>query len=204
MKIIDVKIKLTAVKVLIKEIGFLKLMKVAPALPKGAKNGEPFGKLPAPQDEKDVNSRKLIAEAILLYRELLKIYPQPKAEEIIRKVILESAITQLKCLIPKLKKEKLIRLSEEERTKYFCGIISKFPNTDWRLVKGDTNHVHISISRCRLVELFDSVGHPELRDSCCTGDIEYFKRRQKEIVFDRDGTIGEGCQSCEFHFKLNI
>lgn len=201
MKIIDIKIKLTAVKTLVGEIGFGKLMKSLPALSKGTRKGGPFAALGKPETKKDADSRALIAEAVILYRILLTYYPQPEAERIIRKVIIDAAIKQLSLLIPRLRAEELNALSAEERTACYCGIIDKFPNTDWELRRDTPEEVAIDVTRCRLVELFDSVGQSELRDCCCHGDALYFKEFQPEIDFCRTTTIGSGCSCCDFAFR---
>lgn len=202
MKIIDIKIKIAAIKVLVKEIGWPKLLRIAPNLTKRTKRGEPYASLPPAVSPKDIDSRALIAEAILLYRELLIIYPQERAESIIRKVIIEAAIAQLRCLIPTLKRDNLMKMSDQDRTKSFCDIVSKFPNTDWELKIANSDKVKICMSRCRLVEIFDAVGHPELRNSCCAGDGLYFERHQTDIEFIREEMIGIGDNYCDFNFKL--
>lgn len=199
---IKIKVTLAAVKVLKKEIGMKALLKVAPNLSKRAKNGEPYNALPSPETKKDKDSRELIADAILLYRELVLILPQAKAEAIIREVIKEAAIAQLRCLIPTLKGADLRQMTVKDRTNRYCEIVDKFPNTDWTVTKDTEDEVSISMCRCRLVEIFEQVGHPELRDSCCAGDAIYFERHQPDIDFKREHMIGKGDPECDFNFKL--
>lgn len=52
------------------------------------------------------------------------------------------------------------------------------------------------------MEIFEQVGHPELRDSCCAGDATYFERHQPDIDFKREHMIGKGDPECDFNFKL--
>lgn len=202
MKIIDLKIKIAAAKVLLKEVNIFKLERALINMSISSKKGEPFANLEIATEQKDKDSRALIAEAILLYRELDKIFEKAESERIIRKVIIEAAIAQLRCLIPVLKEEDLRNMTKQDRTKCYCDIVSKFPNTDWVLEKDSESEVVIKMTRCRLVEIFDALELSHLRDSCCEGDSLYFERYQKSIDFCRDSTIGAGCENCMFCFKL--
>ena len=199
---LDLKIKVAALKVLFKEVEFYRMSLLGLKLLTREAKGEPYKGCPEPKDQKDKDSRKLIGEGVVLYRVLLDMYPQEKAEKIIRKVIINCAVAQLRVLIPPLKKTDLEKLTPEERTKCYCDIISKFPNTDWELVKDTETEVGINVTKCRLVEIFDMCGHPELRDSCCTGDAIFFNKYQPEIAFSREQMIGKGCPYCDFCFAL--
>lgn len=198
----DIKIKLSALKFLKKEIGFSKLMKVIFNLGFEELKGEPYKNLEKSKDKKDKESRKLIKEAILIYRLLLKYYSEKEAEEIFRNLITTAAITQLKCLIPKIKYEDLKEMAREDRKIYYCDIINKFPNTDWRLESDTEDRVNISVYRCRLVEIFDAVGLSHLRDSCCEGDALFFEKHQPDIDFKRTTTIASGKDICDFQFDI--
>lgn len=199
--ILSLKIKKAAVSVLRKEIGMSALLKLLPALKRRQKLKEPWGGMEIPKERKDIESRELIGEAILLYRELLNIVPD-RAEEIVRKVIIESAVTQLSSLVPKLDRAKINLLTLDERREKFCSIINQFPNADWVINKAEDNLYSYSIIRCRLVELINAAGHPELSDAFCAGDGVYFDRYQEDIVFDRPSKIGSGDEICEFNFQI--
>ena len=198
----NLKIKLAAVRVIIKRLGVKSLSSIGLELSKSKKKGKPYDGLSAASSKKDKDSRALIAEAIVLYDILKQQMDQAKAEQIVREVITAAAIAQLSCLIPTLKSEKLAKLSKEERQKLFCGIVEKFPNTDWILIKSEDNEYEFHMTRCRLCEIFIEVGIPELKNSCCAGDALYFERFQKGIEFNRNKMIGENDEYCLFNFKL--
>ncbi len=200
--VLKVKIGSAAIKALKKELTIREIIKILPAFNKMKQNGEPFGQLPSTESEKDMESRALIADAVLLYRVLCLIKPQSEAERIIRTVICESAVAQLKVLVPKIGNKELASLSEEGKRLKFCEIISKFPNADYKIVKAESGEYYYDITRCRLVELIEAAGHPELKDAFCAGDGQYFLRYQPEVLFGRGSTIGEGKENCEFRFKL--
>lgn len=199
---LKIRIKLSAARVLLRKVGIRQLLKVAPKLSKRAKCGEPWQGIPSAVDIKDSESRELIGEAILLYRELLLLYPQHKAMDIVREVVIESAVTQLKYLVPTITKEKINRLSPEERLEEFNTIIAQFPNADYIINTSEDNEYEYAITRCRLVELVVAAGHPELSDVFCQGDGVFFIRHQPDILFSRNSMIGCGDKVCLFNFKL--
>lgn len=200
--LINIRIKKAAAIVLIKELGTKRLLKILPKMSKRKREGQPWQDMPQPQNKKDIESRQLIGEAILLYRELLNILSQTRAEEIVRKVIIESAVKQLYTLVPKLSKEKILVMSQQERKEKFSDIISQFPNAEWQITKAEGKTYCYDITRCRLVELIIATGHTELKDAFCAGDGIYFERHQPDIDFDRPKKIGSGDKVCQFNFKI--
>lgn len=199
---LKVKIKLSALKVLIKEIKIGKLFFIVNELVKNGKKGEPWKNLVAPEDEKESECRELIGDAILLYRALKKISTKESAERIIRKVIEVSAVTQLNFLIPRIERKALEKMSAKERERFFREIVEKFPNTDYKVVDVSDKEYGFDITRCRLVELIVKAGHPELSDAFCSGDGIYFNSCQPEIAFLREKMIGKGDNICDFGFKM--
>jgi hypothetical protein len=200
--LMNFRIKKAAIGVLRKELGWKRLLRLIPGLSKRQKLGEPWTGMSPPEDQKDRDSRALIGDAILLYRELQRLEPSVDAERIVRRGIIESAIMQLYTLIPQLSKAAILKLAPEERKNRFCGIVAQFPNADWNLTKADETEFGYLIHRCRLVELIVAAGHPELKDAFCAGDGIYFERHQPEIGFSRPTMIGKGDPGCEFNFSL--
>lgn len=200
--ILRLKIGRAALAELKNELKAGEIIKVLPQIVIMKARGEPFGGLPGPESGKDKESRALIADAILLYRALLKIKPLPDAERITRAVIREGAVAQLSYLIPEISRQTLDSLEEREKRMMFCGIIAKFPNAEYQIVKAEGKEYYYDITRCRLVELIESAGHPELKDAFCAGDGLYFELRQPEISFARESAIGEGNETCKFRFTV--
>ncbi|MFA7663551.1 MAG: L-2-amino-thiazoline-4-carboxylic acid hydrolase [Clostridia bacterium] len=201
-KILEVKIKISAFKVLKKEVNFKELIQVLKEMERSKKRGEPWLKFPECETEKDLESRELIGEAILLYRALKNIREIKEAERIVREVIIRSAVTQLNFLIPLIKREKLLKMGEEDRSAFFEGIIDKFPNADYELVEENSKRYKFDIVRCRLVDLIIKAGHPELMDAFCAGDGIYFSMCQPEVLFSRQHMIGKGAEKCDFEFRI--
>ncbi len=201
-RVMNLRITLAAAKVLFKSVGFKTTISLVKELGKQRKQGEPWKALPPPQDLKDNASRKLIGDAILLYRALSAKMGKDKAEKIIKQTILESAIMQLYSMVPRIDKTKILSKPTEERERSITNLVEKFPNTDWELLEASETSFAYRITRCRLVDLVIELGYPELRDAFCPGDAIYFERFQPDIVFSRPQNIGEGDKCCDFIFEL--
>ena len=74
--IMNVNIKLAAIGVLKKRLGMKKLLTLLPRMDKRKKQGEPWHNLFSPETIKDQESRVLIGDAVLLYREILEKMPK--------------------------------------------------------------------------------------------------------------------------------
>ncbi len=201
--VMNLRILLAAGKVLIEECGLKTSFSLVKELGKQQKMGEPWKDLPKPKDQKDIDSRALIGDAILIYRSLLKRMEKEKALNIIGNLILRASMRQLYSLVPQLKPEDALSKSEEEIEVLLTEIIEKFPNTEWHLLESTKNSFAYRITRCRLVELVNDVGHPEMSSLFCPGDALYFETHQKDIEFDRPRNIGMlGDKCCDFIFKI--
>jgi len=199
--LLDAKIKLAAASVLIKRVGFFALPKLLFGMQKRKKLGEPWQSPPDPNDRKDIQSRNLIRDAALLYRELLIAFPE-NAQSIIREVVEASAIAQLNHLVPKINAKKIAKMTKDDKIGLFSDILNKFPNADWQAASLTEDGFGYIITRCRLVELICAAGHPEIKDAFCAGDGKYFELHQPDIVFSRQNTLACGAPSCDFGFQI--
>jgi len=200
--VMTIRITITALKVLKSYFGLKTIFSLVHSLMSQQRKGEPWLDLPPPQKDKDKNSRALIGDSILIYRALLDRLSKKKAKSIIREVILEASIIQLYCLVPIIHKDEILSKNQEERNRELSEMIEKFPNTDWKVLQSSENSFGYRITRCRLVELIKSVGHPELSDAFCQGDGVYFERHQPDFIFKRPSLIGAGDNYCDFIFIL--
>lgn len=200
--VMNLRITLTAAKVLIEKLGLKVTFSLVKELASEKKKGEPWKDLPAPESKKDIDSRNLIGDAIIIYRALLKRMDKEKAEKIIKETICRSAIIQLYSLVPIIDQKMIEGTSKEEVEILLTEIVEKFPNTDWEMIKATEKSFAYRIHRCRLVELVKQVGHPELGGAFCPGDKIYFEKFQTDIVFTRPTTIGWGQECCDFIFKV--
>lgn len=200
--LIGLKTKITGFKILVKRLGWKKTLLLLPNLLIRQIKGEPFKSIAKSKEIKDKKSRQLIKDAILVYRALLDILEQNYAEALIREIIRESAITQLSLLIPPICSKQVLEMQSDQRKEKFCDIINQFPNADWSLEVADDTVFEFVIAKCRLVELTELAGHPELKDAFCAGDSIYFEKYQSDILFNCKKKIGEGESLCNFKFEL--
>ncbi len=89
--------------------------------------------------------------------------------------------------------------------KMFCRkIMTKdFPIEGWETewVRYDNKEIHFNLKRCVYHEITSLYCHPELCTVFCSNDTTSFSGYMPNIKFERSGTIAEGKDMCDFHFK---
>ncbi len=163
--------------------------------------GRPWRKLPRPKNRKDRQSRALIGDAVLMYRQLLRRLPQQEALEAIRGIIYHSAMRFLSDSIPPMDPDFFSRPQGELRQRVI-SMVDRFPNTDYVLDKVQYPRLRYLVTRCRFVELCHVLGHPELAAAFCAADGAFFKERQPLISMKRPQTIASGDDICDFDFTV--
>jgi hypothetical protein len=80
---------------------------------------------------------------------------------------------------------------------------TNYPDEGWETewVRRDREEVHLNFRRCVYFDVVSQYGHPELCAVFCAHDITAFAGYLPNIRFERSGTIGEGKELCDFHFK---
>lgn len=200
--LMQLRYSLAAVGELRRELGLRRALGLARRMLARVRKGEPWTELPPATARKDVESRAMIGDAIILYRVLKEALPADRAEAVFRKLVLEAAVAQLYSTVPKLSREDLVAKSPAAREALLTEIVEAFPNTDYEIVEASDTTFWYRITRCRYPELLARVGHPELSDVFCAGDGVYFERHQPDIAFARPKNIGKGDACCDFVFTL--
>lgn len=89
--------------------------------------------------------------------------------------------------------------------KLFCkSVMNKnYPKEGWNLEwrQNDKREVHFDMKSCIYMETTKQFDCPELCTVFCANDITAFKGYSPNIIFERQGTIGEGKEVCDFHLK---
>lgn len=80
-----------------------------------------------------------------------------------------------------------------------------FPAEGWETewVRCDADEIHFNLHRCIYWDLCQQNGCPELCTVYCANDITAFSGLMPKIRFERNGTLGEGAEYCDFHFVKN-
>lgn len=203
----QLRIILKAARLLVDQVGIKQFLRYIPGYLAHKRKKTPWTGLDLPKEQKDKKSRQMIQDAVIFYKLLLGDYPQPQAFEIIKEVVFQSAITQLKLTIPRIRREKLLKMSNGKQLQFFTKLAEKFYNADWEVLSSpeelENQTFSIRITRCRFVELVRQVGYPELSGIFCHGDLAYFENFQPEIDFARPKNIGVlGNATCDFVFTL--
>jgi len=80
-----------------------------------------------------------------------------------------------------------------------------FPVEGWdtKWICCNSNEIHFDMTRCIYKELCDSKACPELCTVFCENDDIAFSGLLPKIRFEREGTLGNGAEYCDFHFIKN-
>lgn len=78
-----------------------------------------------------------------------------------------------------------------------------FPDEGWQTewVRRDGREIHFNLRRCLYWELTQAHGCPELCCVYCEKDEISFSGLMPGIRFERSGTLGNGADCCDFHFR---
>ncbi len=115
-------------------------------------------------------------------------------------------VTQKHAEIEKRKNERLAKIPFFY---YLFKIFSKkvmdktYPVEGWETewIRYDNKEVYFNLKSCVYFEVTNQYGHPELCTVFCANDTTAFSGYLPKVKFERSGTIAEGKELCDFHFK---
>lgn len=197
----EIRNGLQSVAFLWRNLGVTMAVKVMAEVAAAQTRGDPWRHLPPPADDKERLSRKQVGPAIVLYKALRKRVGPEKALALTREVILGASILFLSYQVPRLKKQEVLVLKQEERVQLLSEIIERFPNTDIGEVIMEGDEVFgYDVTNCRFPNLCQSAGAPEIAPLLCEGDKIFFAEKQPDIKLLRTTTIAAGGEICDFRF----
>ncbi|OPJ64026.1 L-2-amino-thiazoline-4-carboxylic acid hydrolase [Clostridium oryzae] len=89
--------------------------------------------------------------------------------------------------------------------KMFCkSVMNKnYPKEGWSIVwqRYDKQEIHFDMTSCIYMETTKRYNCPELCPVFCANDITTFAGYRPNIIFERNGTIGQGQKVCDFHLQ---
>lgn len=168
-----------AVRILLREFGLCGTIRIALAIRRLQRRGEPFGALPPPANDREAKSRAQIGPAILLYRSLPR-----DALRITEEIVVASARAFLRKTIGPIEKVDARRAGEA------------FFNATLRWIRVAPEEVRFDVVACHFPVLCRAAGVPELAPVFCRGDAGFF--RDQGLRFERTTTIAEGAPLCDF------
>jgi hypothetical protein len=165
--------------------------------------GQPWRSFRRPVDWKDRQSRDMVGDAVLMYRQLLRKVSPQRALDAARRVIYSSAMQFLSDSMPEMNRDFFNR-TERELERDVISLVDRFPNTDYRIDSVKYPRLRYLVSRCRFVELAAALGHGELATAFCAADGDFFRERQPLIRMHRPKTIAAGDGMCDFDFAIKL
>ena len=89
--------------------------------------------------------------------------------------------------------------------KIFCKSImnKQYPEQGWNIewVTYNSNEIHFNMKSCIYFDITKNYNCLELCTLFCKNDEVMFEGYKPSIVFERNGTIARGQETCDFHFK---
>jgi len=182
------------------ELGWLAGLRVVIRVRRAQARREPFAELPEPATPAEVDCRRQAGDAVRLYRALVREGAEQALERTAR-VVHAAALVFLDHSIGSLGPSDLQPLSPQERQARVRERLQRFPNVQARLHQADPQVVAFTVTRCRLVELVTTVGHPELGPLFCAADATFFGTSRPGLSLSRPTTLATGGSGCAFEIR---
>jgi hypothetical protein len=175
-----------------RHLGIAGTVRVLASVAWGRLQGEPWSTLGPPVDDRDRISRLQAGDVVLLHRAVAALAGEATALEVSREAVLAGAVPFLDALIPRLPGAGLAASAHELTRSFF--------NAEGNTFQSDQNTFHFEVSRCRFVELLNSVGAPQLAPLFCEADRAFFDSGARPIELHRTQTLANGGANCDFRF----
>ena len=189
-------------KILNKEVGLIKTLQIFNKLQFAMMFNNPWKSIPAPKNKNERTSRKMLSPLIILYQILKRDFPEREALKILEEIIIRISVMFMKKQIPKIDSERLKELEKKEREEYILNISGRFFNAEIKRINFTPTTFTYIIDQCYFVYLLKKINCSELCSFFCKADFLYFKKEQPKIIFERNKTLAEGHDFCDFHFTL--
>ena len=187
---------------LVKGLGWRNTWRVLRAMRSQQKQGEPFGHLPPPENERDSQSREQIGPAILLYKAIRSVAPQD-AQSITQRIILADGIRFLRKTLGRLSPARLAALPPEDREQFAQVRGERFFNATIQWDRIESDRVQFTVTDCRFPPLCKAANVPEIAPIFCLVDERYFGSVEENAVLERPFTIAEGAKTCPFTLRMS-
>jgi hypothetical protein len=188
-------------KILKRQTGLIKTLQIFSKFPLYLTDN-PWKRIPAPKNKKERISRKMLSPLIILYQILKRDLSEEKALKILEEIIFRISVMFMKKQIPKIDSERLKILEKKEREDYILNISGRFFNAEINKINSTPQTFTYIIDQCYFAYLLKKIKCPELCQFFCKADFLYFQQNQPEITFERNKTLAEGHDFCDFHFTL--
>lgn len=192
---------LTVLPVMVARLGVLETLRVAVAVARALRRGEPFAHLPPAHDARERDSRAQAAPALVLYR-VLRARGHDDAKAIVGEVVEAAAVVFLRRTLGPIRRADLAAMSEAERERWVRERAARFPNAEPRFESVGPEGVRFRVSACRFVSLSRAAGAPELASVFCRGDAKFFGTVERDVVLERPHTLAEGGPDCPFAIRF--
>jgi hypothetical protein len=187
-----------ALRVLMRELGTWRALRIGAAVQLASARGEPFRQLPPPADTAERASRAQAGPAILLYDRLANELGDERALALTAAVVEASALVFLGRSVGPLHRDQLADGSAEARLAFVRERLARFPNATATVDEASADRVRFTVTACHLERLARETGRPALAPLFCAADGRYFGEVQPGVRLDRPTTLAQGGATCPF------
>lgn len=129
----------------------------------------------------------------VLYRTAGIVLGKERAQKLFYPAMVAVSARVLAWNIPTLKKDQPFSAFSDR----FIKVLSRMPFETITVTIQTEDTFQINITRCQFVEVFESLGMPELTPALCEGDVAFCEKYQPLIRFQRDHTLSAGDGFCD-------
>lgn len=194
----------TALRVLVRELGLLRALRVVLALVWRDLTTRPFralrdGPPPGPGER---FTRRQLKPILLLDGVLRDRLPAERAREVLAEVVAQSGARFVLFNIEHPSRDTWETLDDEGRRELAGGMLDRFGNAEAELVEVSDGGLGFDVGRCHFVELTQRLGRPELASLFCAADSVAYGDRRLPIALEREHTLARGDPCCTFRFRF--
>jgi hypothetical protein len=186
---------------LVRGLGWRNTWRVLRIMRAQQKQGEPFGHLPPPEDERERQSREQIGPAILLYKAIRCVAPN-EARLVTQRIIVADGIRFLRKTLGRISPTQMAALPPGDREEFAQIRGERFFNAtiQWNHIESD--RVQFTVTGCRFPPLCKAAGVSEIAPLFCLVDERYFGTVEENVILERPFTIAEGAKTCPFTLRI--
>jgi hypothetical protein len=198
---VRVRVAATALSVLVRAVGLASTIRLLIEAGRRLSRGEPWRGHAAPANAREAFCRERVGEVAVIAGALQRRLGSARGLEVSAELVRESAITQLRALVPRLSPRRYRALSPAGRQRLLRRLVGRFANAHIGVFQASPARFRFTVTRCEYAALCGELGRPELAGLFCAGDGAFFRRHMPGVAFDRPGTIADGGACCDFRLR---
>lgn len=195
-------IEIAAVKAVNRLYGPVVAGRVFLHLRRREKEGEPFAHLPAARSLGETRSRALVGATVRLFRELDETVEVDDPVAITDEAVDAGMVVFLNRTVGAIRNREWASVDDDARLEWVTERSAGFPGVDIRWDHVGAESIDFTVTACRLVQLCNVAGEPQLARLFCRADARFLGQSEPHVVLVREHTIAAGADDCPFRLTF--